>query len=127
MINLKNELNEQIIKEEADINKELFEKFFKAQTPTALLKVLYNLNNKEKNNLLVNTIKSGLVDIKNEMKKMSKDEMKIEKPFKIVDVVEKILKFNEENQEEKGLKILTPNQMLSRLPISLAQLNAGNN
>ena len=27
----------------------------------------------------------------------------------------------------KGLKILTPNQMLSRLPISLAQLKAGNN
>ena len=30
------------------------------------------------------------------------------------------------NQQGKGLKILTPNQMLSRLPISLAQLNAGN-
>ena len=29
--------------------------------------------------------------------------------------------------EGKGLKILTPNQMLSRLPISLAQLNGGNN
>ena len=31
------------------------------------------------------------------------------------------------NQRGKGLKILTPNQMLSRLPISLAQLKAGNN
>ena len=29
--------------------------------------------------------------------------------------------------EGKGLKTLTPNQILSRLPISLAQLNAGNN
>ena len=27
----------------------------------------------------------------------------------------------------QGLKILTPNQMLSRLPITLAQLKAGNN
>ena len=27
----------------------------------------------------------------------------------------------------KGLKILTPEQILSRLPISLAQLKAGNN
>ena len=27
----------------------------------------------------------------------------------------------------KGLKILTPNQILSRLPINLAQLKAGNN
>ena len=31
------------------------------------------------------------------------------------------------NKHGKGLKILTPNQMLSRLPISLAQLKAGNN
>ena len=31
------------------------------------------------------------------------------------------------NQQGKGLKILTPNQMLSRLPISLAQLKARNN
>ena len=31
------------------------------------------------------------------------------------------------NQQGKELKILTPNQMLSRLPISLAQLKAGNN
>ena len=31
------------------------------------------------------------------------------------------------NQLGIGLKTLTPNQMLSRLPTSLAQLNAGNN
>ena len=31
------------------------------------------------------------------------------------------------NQRGQGLKILTPSQMLSRLPISLAQLKAGNN
>ena len=30
------------------------------------------------------------------------------------------------NQSAKGLKILTPEQMLSRLPISLAQLKTGN-
>ena len=30
------------------------------------------------------------------------------------------------NQPGKGLKILTPSQMLSRLPITLAQLKAGN-
>ena len=33
----------------------------------------------------------------------------------------------EQNQEEQGLKILTPDQMINRLPISLAQLTAGNN
>ena len=31
------------------------------------------------------------------------------------------------NQPGPGLKILTPNQILSRLPIPLAQLKAGNN
>ena len=31
------------------------------------------------------------------------------------------------NQQGRGLNILTPNQMLSRLPITLAQLKAGNN
>ena len=31
------------------------------------------------------------------------------------------------NQQAKGLKILTPYQMLSRLPITSAQLKAGNN
>ena len=31
------------------------------------------------------------------------------------------------NQQGQGLKILTPNQMLSRLPISLAQIKSGNN
>ena len=58
---------------------------------------------------------------------MSKEEIEIQKPDKIVRVVEMILKFNKQNQQGKGLKILTPNQMLSRLPIALAQLKAGNN
>ena len=31
------------------------------------------------------------------------------------------------NQQGQGLKILTPDQMLSRLPITLARLKAGNN
>ena len=31
------------------------------------------------------------------------------------------------NQRGRGLKIITPEHMLSRLPISLAQLKAGNN
>ena len=45
----------------------------------------------------------------------------------MLEIVELILYFNQLNQSGKGLKILTLNQMLSRLPISLAQLKAGNN
>ena len=55
------------------------------------------------------------------------DPLKTEKNEKIIDIVGRILELNRENQLGLGLKILTPNQMLSRLPISLAQLKAGNN
>ena len=50
--------------------------------------------------------------------------LKIETNEKIIDIVERILYFN---QAGEGLKKLTPNHMLSRLPISLAQLKAENN
>ena len=72
-------------------------------------------------------INSGLKDLKDEIKKMSKAEIDTEKPDKTVEIVEKVLKFNEQNQQGQGIKILTPNQMLNRLPIALAQLQAGNN
>ena len=75
----------------------------------------------------MNIFSSGLKDLEEEIKEMSEKEREIEKPYNIVKVVKKILKFNKRNQEGKGLKILTPNQMLSRLPITLAQLKAGNN
>ena len=52
---------------------------------------------------------------------------KIEENEKIIDTVERTLYFNQLNQEGKGLKFLTPSQMLYRLPTSLPQLKAGNN
>ena len=93
--------------------------------------MLVFLNNNKKNdtemkNQLVNLINSGLKDLKEKKKKMSKVEIEIEKPDKI-NIVEKILKFNEQNQQGEVIKILTPNQMLNRLPIAWAQLQAGNN
>ena len=47
--------------------------------------------------------------------------------LKRLDAVKKILDFNNQKQIGQGLKILTPDQMLSRLPITWAQLKAGNN
>ena len=84
-----------------------------------MLKYLYQTNDKKRNNEFVNMINSGI--------EMSEEEKENEKPDKIVEVVREILKFNKQNQEGKSIKILTPNEMLSRLPISLAQLQAGNN
>ena len=65
--------------------------------------------------------------MKNIVKNVLKDDLlKTAENEKIIDIVERILELNSENQLGPGLKLLTPNQMLSRLPISLAQLKAGN-
>ena len=58
---------------------------------------------------------------------MSEAEKEIEDPESIKNIVEKILKFNKQNEQGEGIKILTPNQILNILPIALAQLNTGNN
>ena len=70
---------------------------------------------------------SGLKDLKEEIKIMSKEEREIKNPELIAKIAEMIFKFNKQDQQRKGLKILTPKQMLSRLPITLGQLKAGNN
>ena len=44
----------------------------------------------------------------------------------IINIGEHILYFNQLEQQDLGLKNLTPDQMLSKLPITLAQLKAGN-
>ena len=58
---------------------------------------------------------------------MSDEEKETEKPNEILGTVEKTLEFNDQTQRVQGLKILTPDQMVSRLPISLVQLKGGNN
>ena len=105
----------------------IFKVYFVFVVPTPLTKKLYETKDKKKNSELVELIKVRWSDLKDEIEKMSKKEIENEKPGKILKIVEEILEFNEQNQSGKGLKILTPNQMLSRLPISLAQLKAGNN
>ena len=92
-------------------------------------KKLYETKDKTKNNELVEKIKNRWSDLKDKIKKMSEEEKEAEKTVKILEIVEEILIPDRENQKQQGsgLKILTPDQMLSRLPISLAQLKAGNN
>ena len=62
-----------------------------------MLKAVYTTNDRKKNKDLVNVIKSGLSDLKNEIENMSKEEKEIEKPDKMADIVEKILEFNRQN------------------------------
>ena len=58
---------------------------------------------------------------------MDEEEKETKKPNKIASLVKMILEFKNENQERKGLKILTSDQMINRLAISLAKLKARNN
>ena len=109
------------------INNDLFNKYFKFQGPSDMFMLLNKANDTEKNNKLVNWVNSGLKDLKEEIKKISEVEIKNEDPELIVKILEKILKSNKQNQQGEGIKILTPNQVLNRLPIALAQLNAGDN
>ena len=121
---------EYIENESKDINYDLFKDYFDVLVPSALAKKLYETKNKNKNNELVELINFRWSNLKDEIEKMTENEIKTEKPHKILEIVKEILDFNKKNKKQQkasGLKILTPNEMLSRLPISLAQLKAGNN
>ena len=115
------------LKKETGIDNAIFQNHFSFQRPSDMLKAVYTPNDKKKNNRLVNVIKSGLSDLENGIEDMGEKEKEIEKPNEVIDVVEKILEFNKQNQSGQGLKTLTPDQMLSRLPVTLAELKAGNN
>ena len=109
-----------------DINYFLFKHYFNFTYPSDLVKKLFEIKDKKKNNDFVEEIKNRWSKIKDEIEDMSKDERKNKGLDKILEIVKEILKFNEQNQQGKGLKILTPNQILNRLPIALAQLKTGN-
>ena len=66
-----------------------------------MLKVVCNTNVKKKNNDLAKLIKSGLSDLKNEIENMSEEEKEMEKPSEIVDIVKKILEFNDQTQPKE--------------------------
>ena len=111
---------------ERNINSELVKKhFFTHDLGGVLKKFKKSKNSSKRNKIQASMIINGLRDLKEEITNMTEEEKKNEKPNEIVDIVENILEFN--RQQGQGLKILTPNQMLSRLPISLAQLKVGNN
>ena len=81
--------------------------------------------NKTKNN---NNNNNNLADLMMKLKNNpTNNAKKIRNRNNMVEIVELILKFNQLEQEGSGLNILTPNRMLRKLPVSSAQLKAGNN
>ena len=76
-----NKLFKYIENESGGINY-FFKTHFKFSVTTVLAKTLFETKNKNKNNDLVNLIKSGICDLKDKIDKMSEDEKEIEKPKK---------------------------------------------
>ena len=94
----------------------MWDKRKKNEDQTYLIKETLNKLKKKLKILLIN-FKIFLIN----------DKFAIKENEKITNIVDNILYFNQPEQQGSGLKILTPNQMLSRLPITVAQLKAGNN
>ena len=90
--------------------------------PLFLVKDLLKLNH-----VKINQIENGGIYWKNELRNavIRKEISENENPNEIISIVEKILNFNNQ-QKGKGLKKLSPKQMLQMLPIVIAPVNAGN-
>ena len=116
------------IETEGGINRTVFERYFGYKIPSEMLSDLVNSDKKENTDSVV-SIRNRAEDLINEVLKTDENEAKTYKLKETIAAVEEILEFNEKhpNQKGQGLKILIPQQMLSRLPISLAQLKVGNN
>ena len=111
------EFDDLLIKARRYLDSDLIQKHFNYNNLEEILEGLDNTKGIYVNGVRVILIKSGLKDLKNEIRQMSQDVIRGRRPDAIVNLVEKILDLNSQNQEGQGLKILTSNQMLSRLPI----------
>ena len=127
-IKLKKRNLDEIKQKEQNINNDLFREYFKYQSPKDMYKKLIETENTEINQIKLDFIKKTLNRLQKIVDYVPKDKTyKTEENKKIISIAERILEFNQLNQSGQCLKILTASQMLSRLPVSLAQLKAGNN
>ena len=76
------EFNKLVTKGETAMDQELFKRYFIFQMSTAMLKAYIIQIVKRKKNHLINVIKSGLSYLKDEIKEMSKGEIKLKNHLK---------------------------------------------
>ena len=91
------EINKWVNEKETGINSGVFQRHFKFQRSSDIHKT----NDKNKNSKLVNLIKSGLNDFKNEIENMGEEEKEIEKPNEMVNIVEKFLSLTNKIKQDK--------------------------
>ena len=126
----------------------MFKKFFKYDNPNELrnalidadekkyhvlknvIKTAQNVLNERIDKIKTGAIRTKLKNLLNTVKNVLNDVIGLENDLINVEMPD--LESHEsaaqrKDREEKGLKILTPSQMFSRMPICLAQLKARNN
>ena len=105
--------------------------YFDYQNPASLLIGLYNSSGSI-NEKIVNRANNTLIELRSAVNR--KEIPNLENPEKVTDIVEEILNSNKQqkgkglplNFDRANLKILSPKQILQRLPIALGQVQAGN-
>ena len=103
---------DQIKEGQNNIDMKLFKSYLTSKTPDEMVWALYNSKSKIENNGILSPIINKFDYFAKRTDEMPKDDYK-RTSQKIAD---EILKLNEQIQWGKGLKIVTPDQMLSRLP-----------
>ena len=127
-VKLRRQRSAKTAKKEKKISLEFFRRYFGYSSPSDMSKALNETKKPGKNRAEVNTIENRLTNLIETLKSSpTSDAKEIKNRNSMLEFVELILYFNQQNQVGKRLKILTPNQMFSRLPISLVQVKAGNN
>ena len=128
------------------LDPELVDKYFHSNSLKEILKQLKDLRRQNKTSVEYNNkmalLIAGLIRLENVIKNIPEDEVKNKELDLLKNIVRKIVDANqivddmapleteeeaEKRQHGQGLKTLTPQQMITRLPILLAQLKAGNN
>ena len=122
-----NEFLEKIKEEQKNIDINSFKNVFNYETPDKMLKYLRSLETTDDYNQATSLIEESFTNFEDEVGIMTEGD-KRNKEIKMLNMVEYILNFtSKERKIGHILKILTSNQMLSRSPTSLVQLNAGSN
>ena len=100
---------------------DLFRKYFSYEKPDMIARVLHNLKIKANNYEIASLIHNSFNYLADKFKEMPAGTNK-KQIIKMLNIAHKIPTFIEQEQKQRGqgLNILTPNQMLSRLPIFLA-------
>ena len=115
-------------KSKKNIGINLFEEVFGYDTTNKMLRTLHSLKRVDSYNQEAFSIENMVVRLGDRIQRMPEGPEKNEGK-KILKIVSTILDFNLNERKQRGLgfNISAPNQMLSRLSISAAQLKAGNN